>query len=105
MLARRHITEHRCTMLARDRSANGGRDMVITRSDIGRQGAKSIKGRFLAEFQLLRHVLVNELHWHIPQPLMVLVALLMVSHVPYPVFPAVGLRTWRGRTGPIWPLR
>jgi CDP-diacylglycerol--serine O-phosphatidyltransferase len=40
------------------------------------------------------------LPWHLlTAVLMVLVALLMVSHVPYPVFPSVGLRTWRGRVG------
>ena len=31
--------------------------------------------------------------------LMVLVSLLMVSHVPYPVFPNAGVRTWRARAG------
>jgi CDP-diacylglycerol--serine O-phosphatidyltransferase len=31
--------------------------------------------------------------------LMVTIALLMVSHVPYPVAPRVGLRTWNGRFG------
>ena len=43
---------------------------------------------------------LGALPWHLlTAVLMVLVALLMVSHVPYPVFPAVGLRTWRGRIG------
>jgi len=43
---------------------------------------------------------LGHLPWHLlTAVLMVLIALLMVSHVPYPVFPNVGLRTWRGRVG------
>ena len=43
---------------------------------------------------------LSQLPWHLlTAVLMVLVALLMVSHVPYPVFPNMGIRTWRGRAG------
>ncbi len=41
---------------------------------------------------------LSHLPWHLlTAVLMVLVALLMVSHIPYPVFPSVGIRTWRAR--------
>jgi CDP-diacylglycerol--serine O-phosphatidyltransferase len=43
---------------------------------------------------------LSHLPWHLlTAVLMVLVSLLMVSHVPYPVFPNVGVRTWRARLG------
>jgi len=43
---------------------------------------------------------LGHLPWHLlTAVLMVLISLLMVSHVPYPVFPKVGIRTWRGRAG------
>jgi len=43
---------------------------------------------------------LSHLPWHLlTAVLMVLVSLLMVSHVPYPVFPNAGLRTWRARVG------
>jgi CDP-diacylglycerol---serine O-phosphatidyltransferase len=43
---------------------------------------------------------LSHLPWHLlTAMLMVMIALLMVSHVPYPVAPRVGLRTWNGRFG------
>jgi CDP-diacylglycerol--serine O-phosphatidyltransferase len=43
---------------------------------------------------------LSHLPWHLlTAVLMVLISLLMVSHVPYPAGPTVGLRDWRGRLG------
>lgn len=43
---------------------------------------------------------LSHLPWHLlTAVLMVLVSLLMVSHVPYPASPTVGLKTWQGRLG------
>lgn len=43
---------------------------------------------------------LGHLPWPVLTPmLLVMVALLMVSHVPYPVAPRVGFRTWNGRFG------
>ncbi len=41
-----------------------------------------------------------QLPWHLlTAVLMVVISLLMVSHVPYPVVPHAGVRTWRARAG------
>ena len=43
---------------------------------------------------------LSHLPWHLlTAVLMVLIALLMVSHVPYPAGPTVGLKSWQGRLG------
>jgi CDP-diacylglycerol--serine O-phosphatidyltransferase len=48
---------------------------------------------------------LSHLPWHLlTAVLMVLVSLLMVSHVPYPVFPNAGVRTWRARFGLVFVL-
>lgn len=48
---------------------------------------------------------LSGLPWHLlTQVLMVLVALLMVSHVPYPAGPMAGVKTWKGRIGLVFTL-
>jgi len=45
------------------------------------------------------------LPWHLlTAVLIVIVSLLMVSHVPYPVGPRIGIRTWEGRFGIVFAL-
>ena len=66
MFLRRDVTEHRAAVPADHRGADAGRDVVVARSDIRRQRPKCIERRFLAFLQLLLHVLLNQMHRHMP---------------------------------------
>ena len=62
VLLRGHVAEHRAAVPADHRRADGGGDVVVARGDVGGQRAKRIEGGLVAAFELLVHVLLDELH-------------------------------------------
>ncbi len=64
MLLRRDIAKHGAAEPADHRGADAGRDVIVTRCDIGGQWPKRIERRFVAYFQLLVHVDFDLVHRH-----------------------------------------
>ena len=62
MFFRRDVAEHRRPVPADHRRADGARDMVVTRSDVGDERAERIERRLFADLELAFHVLLDEVH-------------------------------------------
>ena len=55
---------------------------------------------WFSETNLYRETVIGDLPWQfVLRALMVLLACLMISSVPYPAWPRFSIRTWRGRVG------
>ena len=55
---------------------------------------------WFSETNLYRETVIGDLPWQfVLRALMVLLAFLMISNVPYPAWPRFTMRTWRGRVG------
>ena len=65
----RHIAKHRGAVPADHRRADSASDMIVAGSDVRCQRAEGIERRLVADFQLLGHVLVNQVHRHVAGPL------------------------------------
>ena len=65
MLLRRHIAKHGATVPADHRRADARGDMVVTRRDVGGQRPERVERRFVADFELLFHVLADQVHGHV----------------------------------------
>ena len=65
VLLRGDVAKHRRAMPTGHRSANGGRDMVVTGGDVGHQGPKHVEGRLIALLHLLFHVELDLVHRHV----------------------------------------
>ena len=48
------------------RRADGAGDVIVSGRDVGGQRPERIERRLVARFQLLGHVLVNQVHGHVP---------------------------------------
>ena len=62
MLLGRDVAEHRRAIPANHGRADGRREVVIARRDIGRQGPQCVEGRLVTPFELSFHVLLDEVH-------------------------------------------
>ena len=68
MLFGSNITKH-CTSVPSDlRRTNPGSEMIVPRSNIRRQRPKRIKRCFMTPFDLLLHVLLNQVHRNVARP-------------------------------------
>ena len=61
------VAEHGRAVPTDQRSANAAGDVVVTRRDVGGQRPQRIEGRFLAVVELQVHVLLDQLHRHMPR--------------------------------------
>ena len=61
----RDVAEHRGAIPADHRGADGGRDMVIARGDVGGEGSERVERGLVAPLQLLVHVLLDHVHRHV----------------------------------------
>ena len=59
------VAQHRRPIPTNHRGANGGRDVVIARGDVGRKGPERIERCLMAPLQLLIHVLLDHVHRHV----------------------------------------
>ncbi|SPV09075.1 Uncharacterised protein [Burkholderia cenocepacia] len=64
VLLRRHVAQHRGAEPADHRGADAGRDVVVTRRDVGGERPERVERRFLAPVELEIHVLLDQLHRH-----------------------------------------
>ena len=62
MFLRRNIADHSRPMPSDLRATNSRRDMIVSRSDIGRQRAQRIERRSMAGILLFLHILMNLIH-------------------------------------------
>ena len=69
VLFRRDIAKHRTSVPANLRCSDAGGEVIVSRSDIGREWPQRIKGRFVAPLNLLLHVFLNQMHGHMTGPL------------------------------------
>ncbi|MNN55766.1 hypothetical protein D3C81_1706570 [compost metagenome] len=60
-----HVTEHTRTMPSTDRRTDRGRDVVISRSDIGDQRAEDVKRRFVTILLFQLHVAFDLVHRYV----------------------------------------
>ena len=65
MFFRCDVAKHGGAVPADHRRADGRRDVIVTRCDIRRERAERIEGGFSAPFELLFHVLFDEMHRHV----------------------------------------
>ena len=65
MLLRRHVAEHGAAVPADLCRADGGGDVIVARGDVGGERPQGVERRFLADLELLVHVLLDELHGHV----------------------------------------
>ena len=55
---------------------------------------------WFSQTELYRSTIIGDLPWQfVLRALMVLLAFLMISNVPYPAWPTFTMKTWRGRVG------
>ena len=69
VLFRCHVAQHGAAVPADHRRADGGGDVVVTRCDVRGQRAEGVERRLVAAFELLVHVLLDELHGHVARAL------------------------------------
>ena len=62
---RRDVAKHRGAIPTDHRGADGGRDVVVARGDVGREGSERVERRLVAPLQLLIHVLLDHVHRHV----------------------------------------
>ena len=62
VLLRRDVAEHRRAVPADHRRADRRRDVVVAGRDVGRERAERVERRLVAPFELLLHVLLDEMH-------------------------------------------
>ena len=68
VLLRRDVAEHRGAVPADHRGADRRRDVVVAWRDVGRERPERVERRFIAPFELLLHVLADEVHGHVAGP-------------------------------------
>src|SRR5450830_1787726 len=61
----RDVAEHGATKPADHRRTDAGGDVVVARCNVGSQRAEGVERRLVAAFQLLVHVLLDQLHRHV----------------------------------------
>src|SRR5215469_14322139 len=66
MLLRRYIAEHRSSIPADLRRADGASDVVISGSDVGDEWPQCIKWGLEAMLQFLVHILLYAMHGYVP---------------------------------------
>ena len=59
------VAEHRAAVPADHRGADAAGDVVVAGGDVGRQRAKCVERCLVAPLQLLGHVVVDHVHWHV----------------------------------------
>ena len=69
MFLRRHVTEHRGAVPADHGRADGRRDVVVARGDVGGERAERVEGRLVTGLQLEVDVLLDLVHRHVAGPL------------------------------------
>ena len=69
VLLRRDVAEHRRAVPADHRRADRARDVVVARRDVGRERPERVERRLVAPLELLRHVLLDEVHGNVARPL------------------------------------
>ena len=61
----RDVAKHRGAVPADHRGADGGRDVVIARGDVGGERSERVERGLVAPLQLLVHVLLDHVHRHV----------------------------------------
>ena len=69
MLGRCHIAKHRGTVPSRESRADGRRDVIVARRDVGGQRPEHVEGRLEAGVALLLHVHLDLIHRDVSRPL------------------------------------
>src|SRR5215510_5136532 len=61
------VTQHSAAKPANHRSADGGRNVIVSRRDVRRQWPECVERRFMALLELLFHVDLNQVHGQMPR--------------------------------------
>ena len=63
---RRHVTEHSRAVPADHRRSDGARDVIVAGRDVGGERTERVERRFAAQAKLLVHVVLDQVHRHMP---------------------------------------